>query len=109
MDEFTNPTNLNATLNSWATPITKAFKIISISSRMDIEVARHVRCPNCRSEVIVRSLNSGELLDRNGKRHFCDDAERIKHEENCVIEIQQFIEHYNRHELSSFQVELNIP
>jgi hypothetical protein len=104
MTEFTNSKNLNAP----TTPIAKAVKIISISSRMDIGLAPHIRCPNCKSQVVVGSLNSSDLLDLNWKRHFCDDADRIKHEENCVIEIQKFIEHYNRRELSSFQLGLKM-
>jgi hypothetical protein len=104
MIEFTDSTNLNAP----TTPIAKAVKIISISSRMDIGLAPHIRCPNCKSQVVVGSLNSSDLLDLNWKRHFCDDADRIKHEENCVIEIQKFIEHYNRRELSSFQLGLKM-
>jgi hypothetical protein len=104
MGKFTNPTNLYAP----STPIANAVKIKSLSSRMDIEVAPHVRCPNCKSQVVIGSLNSSDLLDLNWKRHFCDDADRIKHEENCVIEIQKFIEHCNRRELSSFQLGLKM-
>lgn len=108
MDEFTNARNLNATWDLWATPIVKAVKINSISSRMDIEVET-LRYPNCKSQVIIESLNSSDLLDLNRKRHFSDDIDRIVHEEKCVIDIQKIIEYYNRCELSSFQVELNIP
>jgi len=108
MHEFTNTRNLNATCDSCATPIAKPVKIISISSRMD-QVATHVRCPNCKSQTVVGSSNSGDLLDRNGKRHLCRGADRIEHEEKCVVEIQKIIEFYNRRELSSFQLELNTP
>ena len=85
MDEFTSPTNLNATSDSSTTTIAKAFKIMSIFSTTDNGTA------HCKAQVIVsRSLNS-------------IDADRTKHEENSVIEI-----HYNRNELSGFQEELNI-
>ncbi|SRR6266487_1007559 len=108
MDEFTNPRNLNATRDSWATPIAKAVRIISISSRMD-QVSTHVRCPNCKLQIVVGSSNSGDLLDQNGKRHFCRGVDLIEHEERCVTQLQKIIEYYNRRELSSFQLELNIP
>ena len=108
MNEFTTPGNLKASSDS-STTIAKAVKIISISSRMDIEVATHARCPNCKSQVVVGSLNWSDRLDRNGKRHFCKGPDRIRHEEKCVIEIQKVIGYYNRYELSSFQVEVNIP
>ena len=79
MDEFTNPTKLNATSGL------KAFKVMSIFSTTDNGTS------HCKAQVIVsRSLNP-------------IDADRSKHEENSVIEI-----HYNRNELSGFQEELNI-
>jgi hypothetical protein len=108
--ELTNPANLNAPTggDSSTTTNAKAVKIISISSRMNIEVATHVRCPNCKSQVVVGSLDSSDLLDLNWKRHFCDDADRIKHEEKCVTKIQKIIEYYNRLELSSFQLGLKM-
>lgn len=108
MGKFTNPRDLNATSDSWATPIAKAVEIASISSRMDIEVAPHFRCPSCKSQIITRSSISNDLLDLNGKRHFCDSADRIRHEEKCVIDIHQIIEYCNRHELSSFQLGLKV-
>jgi hypothetical protein len=108
MDEFTIPRNLNATYDSWTTPIAKAVKFISISSRLNIEVATRVRCPRCKSQVVVGSLNSGDLLDLSGKRHFCEDPDRIGHEVKCVTQIQKIIEYYNRRELSSFQLGLKM-
>src|SRR5437899_1225073 len=106
MDEFTIPRDLNATSDSWVTPIAKAVEIISISSRMDIDP--HFRCPNCKSQIITGSLNSSDLLDLNGKRHFCESADRIRHQEKCVIDIHKIIEYYNRHELSAFQLGLKM-
>jgi hypothetical protein len=68
--------------------------------------ALHIRCQKCKA---ISTLDGNDLLDPSGKRHFCHGAERIRHEEICVIEIQKVIEYYNRKELSGFQVELNIP
>jgi hypothetical protein len=109
MDEFTTSTILNVPSgrDSSRTTIAKAVKIIS--SRTDIGLAPNIRCPYCKSQVIVGSLNSIDLLDLNGKRHFCEDPDRIAHEIKCVKQIQKIIEYYNRRELSSFQVEVNIP
>ena len=68
--------------------------------------ASHIRCQKCKA---INTLDGDDLLDLNGKRHFCHGADRIRHEENCVIEIQKVIEYYNRKELSGIQLELNIP
>ncbi len=107
MDEFTNARHLNATCDSWATSIAKAIKIKPHSSSTGF--AQHTFCPNCKSQTIGGSLNSSDLLDLNWKRHFCSDPDRIAHEEKCVTQVQKIIEYYNRRELSSFQLELNIP
>jgi hypothetical protein len=94
MDEFTTSTILNVPSgrDSSRTTIAKAVKILSISSR----TAPHIRCPYCKSQVIVGSLNSF-------------DPDRLRHEENYVIEIQKMLEYYNRNEIASLQEELNIP
>jgi hypothetical protein len=63
------------------------------------------RCQKCKA---INPLDGDHLLDPNGKRHFCDSADRIPHEEKCVIEIQKIIEYYNRRELSSFQLGLKM-
>src|SRR5437660_6731456 len=62
-----------------------------------------IHCKKCKS---INTFDN--ILDSDGKRHFCRGVDRIAHEENCVIEILKFIEYYNRRELSSFQLELNI-
>jgi len=64
-----------------------------------------ILCQICRSE---NTLDGDHHLDLVGKRHFCHGADRIRHEENCVTQLQKIIEYYNRRELSSFQLELNI-
>jgi hypothetical protein len=111
MTEYANSMNLSAPNSGEpsTTTIAEVAKIISMSSRMDIEAAPHIRCPNCKSQVIVGSSNSGDLVYRNGKRPFCDGADRIPHEEKCVAQIQKIIEYYNRRELTTFQGEVNIP
>jgi hypothetical protein len=68
--------------------------------------ASYIRCQRCRA---INSVDGDDLLDLNGKRHFCCDADRIAHEEKCVTQIQKIIGHYNHRELSNFQLELNIP
>ena len=82
MDEFTNPTHLNATGDSSATTIAKAAKIMSILSTTDNGLEPHIRCPYCKSQFIVGSLNSIDLLDLNGMRHFCEDPDRIAMKKN---------------------------
>ena len=83
-----------------------AVRIDSITSKLVKNDESHIHCRRCKC---IIALDGVDLLDVQGKRHFCRDAERIVHEERCVAEIQEIIEYYNRRELSSFQVELNIP
>lgn len=78
---------------------------ITLKVKKEKNVSR-CRCSKCKS---IISLDGTDLLNLNGKRHFCDGADVIPHEEKCVTQIQKIIEYYNRKELSSFQVELNIP
>jgi hypothetical protein len=84
-----------------------AVRIDSITSKLvkKEKNASHVRCQKCKS---INALDGDDLLDLNGKRHFCEDPDRIADEVKCVTQIQQIIEYYNRRELSSFQLELNI-
>jgi hypothetical protein len=84
-----------------------AVRIDSITSKLvKKKDASHNRCQKCKA---ITTLDGDDLMDLNGKRHFCEGADRIRHEEICVIEIQKVIEYYNWKELSGFQVELNIP
>jgi hypothetical protein len=90
------------------TSTANAVRIDSITSKLvkKEKDASHIRCQKCKS---ITTLNGDDLLDLNGKRHFCDSSDRIPHEEKCVIKIQNIIKYYNRRELSGFQLELNIP
>jgi hypothetical protein len=108
MDELPNSSNLNAPSEPSAAQVGNAVKIIAISSRTDLGLAPHIRCPNCNSLVIVDTRNADDVLDPNGKRHFCSDVDRILHEEKCVINLQSLIQDYNQAELSNFQLELNL-
>jgi len=67
--------------------------------------ASHIRCQKCKA---INTLDGEDILDLNGKRHFCHGADRIAHEEKCVVEIQKVIEYYNRKELSGFQLGLKM-
>ena len=109
MMQYTNPGDINHRSIEYRkqTSTANAVRIESITSKVKKgRDASHIRCQNCKA---INSLDGDDRLDLNGKRHFCDGADRIRHEENCVVEIQKFIEYYNRRELSSFQVEVNIP
>ncbi|PWU81284.1 MAG: hypothetical protein DLM72_07835 [Candidatus Nitrosopolaris wilkensis] len=66
------------------------------------------RCPNCKSEIMLSPQDPTHQLDLNLKRHFCNGADRLSHEEKCVKKALRIIERYNRHELLSFQLELSI-
>lgn len=89
------------------TLIANAVRIDAITSKLVKEKdASHIRCQKCNA---INTLDGDDLLDLNGKRHFCHGTDRIAHEEKCVVKIQKVIEYYNRKELSGFQVELNIP
>ena len=89
------------------TSAANAVRIDSITSKFVKKGnASHVRCQKCKS---INRFDGDDLLDLNGKRHFCSDPDRITHEEECVTQLKKIIEYYNRRELSSFQLELNIP
>jgi hypothetical protein len=96
MDKFTTSTILNVPSgrDSARTTNTKAVKILS--SRTDIGKPPNIRCPYYKSQVIAGTLNS-------------IDPDRIRNEENYVIEIQKILEYYNKNELAGLQEELNIP
>ena len=89
------------------TSTANAVRINSITSKLvkKEKDASHIRCQKCKA---INTLDGDDLLDLNGKRHFCHGADRIRHEENCVIEIQKVLEYYNRKELSGFQLELKM-
>jgi hypothetical protein len=89
------------------TSAANAVRIDSITSKVkNKKHASYVRCQKCKS---INTLDGDSILDPNGKRHFCRGADRVTHELKCVSQIQNIIEYYNRRELSSFQLELNIP
>jgi hypothetical protein len=103
--EYTNSRDINHRSIEYQekTSTVNAVRIDTITSKVKKEKnVSTCRCSKCKS---IISLDGEDPLDLNGKRHFCDDADQIRHEKNCVIEIQK----YNRKELSGFQVELNIP
>jgi hypothetical protein len=75
------------------------------SSVKNTKEASRSRCHKCK---FVTTLDGYDLLDLNGKRHFCHGVDRIAHEEECVTQLQKIIEYYNRCELSSFQLELKM-
>ncbi|MDQ6668197.1 MAG: hypothetical protein M3Y53_08240 [Thermoproteota archaeon] len=104
MVEYTNSWDINHRSEyQKKTPTASAVSIASIS--MKKKDASNIRCPRCKS---ITTLDGADLLDLNGKRHFCRGADRIAHEENCVIKIQKIIKYYNRHEFSSFQLGLKM-
>jgi hypothetical protein len=104
--QYTNSRGINLRTTEYqeGTSIVNAARINSIKSQvMD---ALTWRCSKCNS---IITLDGADLLDLDGKRHFCNVADRISHEEECMIKIQKIIEYYNRRELSSFHIEVNIP
>jgi hypothetical protein len=108
--EYTNSGDINHRSIEYQekTSTPNAVRIDSVTSKL-VEQKNdesHINCRECKS---IIALDGTDLLDVQGKRHFCRGAERIAHEERRVAEIQEIIEYYNRRELSSFQVELNIP
>ena len=110
MREYTNSRVINhrSTEYQEKTPAATAARIDSITSKLVKQKndESQFRCRKCKS---IIALDGADLLNFQGKRHFCCGVERIAHEERCVAEIQEIIEFYNRRELSSFYVELNIP
>jgi hypothetical protein len=108
MIEYTNSQDINHRSIEYQkkTSTANAVRIAataSTSAKIAKEATRS-RCHHCKSTI----THSNDILDLNGKRHFCDGAGRIRHEEKCVIKIQKIIEYYNRHELSSFQLGLKM-
>jgi hypothetical protein len=105
MTGYTNSQHINHRTIKYQekTSTANAVRIDSITSKENVSTCL---CSICKS---IISLHGADLLDLNGKRHFCDGPDLIAHEEKCITNIQEIIEYYNRLELSSFQVELNIP
>jgi hypothetical protein len=85
----------------------EALRIENIASKPNRSESR-TRCARCNSQVLVMNDYSRDLLDLNRKRHFCNDVDRILHEEKCVIRLQSILEYYNQTEFSSQQVEMGI-
>lgn len=109
MIKYTNSRDINHRSIEYQkkTSTANAVRIGAIASKLVKEKAvSHIRCQKCKA---ITTFDGDDLMDLNGKRHFCHGAERIRHEEICVLEIQKVIEYYNWKELSGFQVELNIP
>jgi hypothetical protein len=109
MIKYTNSRDINFRSIEYQerTPTANAVRIDAITSKLVNEKdVSHFRCQKCKA---IITLDDDDLLDLNGKRHFCHGVDRIMHEENCVIEIQKVIEYYNRKEFSGIQLELNIP
>lgn len=110
MTEYTNSREINhrSTEYQERTSAANAVRIDSITSKLvkKEKNASHIRCQRCKS---INTFDGDDLLDLNEKRHFCEDPDRIAHEVKCLTQIQKIIEYYNRRELSSFQLELNIP
>ncbi len=109
MIKYTNSRDINFRSIEYheKTPTANALKIDAIASKLvKKKDASHIRCQKCKA---INTFDGEDILDLNGKRHFCHGADRLRHEEICVIEIQKVIDYYNRKELSAFQLELNIP
>jgi hypothetical protein len=71
------------------------------------------RCEICNASLIFDSAvqdQSGKdiPLDLNYKRHFCSAADKIDHECQVVENVQRYLSHINRTELTSFKLELKI-
>lgn len=77
----------------------------SLYARTLGNTAHIILCFRCRLNLnIDRAID-----DSNGKRHNLRGVDLIQHEVKCVSELQKIVNYYNRHELSSFQVEMIIP
>ncbi len=61
-------------------------------------------CSKCNS--LTNALNKN---NSKWKRSFSSGVDLILHEQKCVEELRKILGYYNEHEISSFQVELNIP
>jgi hypothetical protein len=103
MIKYTGSLNLNAT-TAYPNRATKPTNVAEVTSTSNISPSIK-GCSNCKSLTNIDTI----LADQKGKKRFCSGVNLIRHEENCIIEIQKIIEYFNQHELSSFQVELNIP
>jgi hypothetical protein len=110
MTDYKDPSNLShstASVEQAAVNIKLIRSTLKRLHRKEPETS-HIHCPKCRSLTISCTKNSDDLLDPNGKRHFCSDVDRILHEEEWVIILQSLIQDYNQAELSNFQLELNL-
>ncbi|MDQ6668763.1 MAG: hypothetical protein M3Y53_11150 [Thermoproteota archaeon] len=109
MIKYTNSRDINFRSIGYQekTSTAAAVRIDSITSKLvkKEKDASHFGCLKCKA---ITTLDGDDLLDLNGKRHFCEDPDRMDHEEKCVIQIQKIIEYYNRRELSSFQLGLKM-
>jgi hypothetical protein len=106
--EYTNSRDINHRSIEYQekTSTANAVRIESIASKFVKEKdASHIRCQKCKA---INTLDGDDLLDLNGKRHFCEDPDRIAHEEKCVTQLKKIIQNYNQRELSSFQLELRM-
>lgn len=100
MIEYTDSLNLNAPI---VEDSNRANAGVANTTVLNNTSGNPLRCPRCRSLIIIDTRNAADLLDLNMKRHFCSNVDRILHEVQCVTEIQQIIEYYNQCELSSFR------
>jgi hypothetical protein len=109
MTEYTNSRDINHRSIEYQEKRSTANAVGIDSITTKVKKEKNVstcRCSKCKS---IISLDGADLLDLNGKRHFCDVPDLISHEEKCMAKIQEIVGYYNRRELASFQVELNIP
>jgi hypothetical protein len=103
MIKNTDSLNLNAPI---ADP-NRANRIANTEEITNLSNSIGHRCSKCKSLSNINARNVAGFPDPNGKRHFCSDVDRILFEEECVIEIQKILNHYNK-QLSSFQLELKM-
>ena len=80
-----------------------------MGNRIKIKNKDYVRCSTCNSYLLYSSDTVDEKrnflpLDINGKRHFCDAAQRVWHEEHVLKDIQNRLAIANKVELSSVQL-----
>jgi hypothetical protein len=109
MIKYTNSRDINfrSTEYQEKTSTANAVRIDTIASKLVKERdTSHIRCQKCKA---ITTLDGDDIMDLSGKRHFCSSADRITHEEKCVLEIQKIIEYHNQKEFSGFHLELNIP
>jgi hypothetical protein len=82
-----------------------------MSSKVKIKNKDYVRCNSCNSYLFYGSDILDEKgnpipLDINGKRHFCDAAHRLVHEEQVLINLQNRLAFANMVEFSGIQLGL---